>query len=50
MTLRDVLSTIPDENFVAIVIETEEGNRVLAVDPCFLLKDGFEEAVFEVRF
>ena len=33
MTLRDVLSTISDENLVGIVIEAEEGNRVLAFDP-----------------
>lgn len=41
------MNTIPDENFVAIVIETEKGNRVFAVDPCSLIKIGFDEAVFQ---
>ena len=42
------MSTIPDENLVGIVIEAEEGNRVLAFDPpCSLIKVGFDEAVFQ---
>ena len=41
------MSTIPDENLVGIVIEAEEGNRVLAFAPWSLIKVGFDEAVFQ---
>lgn len=51
MTLRDVLNTIPDENLGGIVIEAEEGNRVLAFDPLALsLKLDLTRLFFKDKF
>ena len=51
MTLRDVLSTIPDENLVGIVIGTEEGNCVLAFAPLALsLKLDLTRLFFKDKF